>query len=60
MRNGLLLGGLAAALAVAALVISIIASVAPPDAPDELYDYGFHLADRGEFTVELVRQALRR
>ena len=60
MRNGLLLGGLAAALAVAALVISIIALVAPPDAPDELYDYGFHLLDRGELTVELVRQALRR
>ena len=60
MRNGLLLGGLVAALAVAALVISIIALVAPPDAPDELYDYGFHLLDRGEVTVELVRQALRR
>ena len=60
MRNGLLLGGLAAALAVAALVIFIIALVAPPDAPDGLYDYGFHLLDRGEVTVELVRQALRR
>ena len=60
MRNGLLLGGLATALAVAALVISIIALVSPPDAPDELDDYEFHLSDRGEFTVDLVRQALRR
>ena len=60
MRNGLLLGGLATALAVAALVISVIALVSPPDALDELDDYEFHLSDRGEFTVELVRQALRR
>ena len=60
MRNGLLLGGLATALAVAALVISVIALVSPPDALDELDDYEFRLSDRGEFTVELVRQALRR
>ena len=56
----LLLGGLATALAVAALVISVIALVSPPDALDELGDYEFHMSDRGEFTVDLVRQALRR
>ena len=60
MRNGLLLGGLAAVLAVAALVISVIALISPPGALDELDDYEFHLPDRGEFTVDMVQQALRR
>ena len=58
MRNGLLLSGLAAVLAVAALVISVIALISPPGELDN--DYEFHLSDRGEFTVDLVRQALRR
>ena len=61
VRNGLLLGGLAVVLAAAALVISVIALISPPDAPDEFDgDYEFHLSDRGEFTVDLVQQALRR
>ena len=58
MRNGLLLGGLAAVLAVAALVISVIALISPPGELDDAYE--FHLSDRGEFTVDLVQQALRR
>ncbi len=58
MRNGLLLGGLAAVLAVAALVISVIALIFPPGELDD--DYEFHLSDRGEFTVDMVQQALRR
>ncbi len=58
MRNGLLLGGLAAVLAVAALVISVIAPIFPPGELDD--DYEFHLSDRGEFTVDMVQQALRR
>ena len=61
MRNGLFLGGLAVVLAAAALIISVIALISPPDAPDEFDgDYEFHLSDRGEFTVDLVQQALRR
>ena len=61
MHNGLVLGGLAVVLAAAALVISVIALISPPDAPDEFDgDYDFHLSDRGEFTVDLVQQALRR
>ena len=58
MRNGLLLGGLAPVLAVAALVISVIAPISPPGELDD--DYEFHLSDRGEFTVDMVQQALRR
>ena len=61
MRNGLLLGGMAAVLAVAALVISVIALISPPGAPDEYGDdYEFRQSDRGKSTVDLVQQALRR
>ncbi len=60
MRNGLLLGGLAVVLAAVALVISVIALISPPAAPDEPDDYEFHQSDREEFTVDLVKQALRR
>ena len=61
MRNGLLLGGLAAVLAVSALVISVIALISPPGAPDEYGDdYEFRQSDRGKSTVDLVQQALRR
>ena len=48
-------------MSAAALVISVIALISLPDTPDEFDgDYEFHLSDRGEFTVDLVRQALRR
>ena len=60
-RNGLLPGGLAVVLSAAALVISVIALISLPGTPDEFDgDYEFHLSDRGEFTVDLVQQALRR
>ena len=49
MRNGLLLGGLAAVLAVAALVISVIALISPPGAPDEYGDdYEFRQSRPGK------------
>ena len=40
------------------LVISVIALISPPGELDD--DYEFHLSDRGEFTVDMVQQALRR
>ena len=56
MRALWILGVLAAALSVAALITSVMALIAPADEDDD----GIHLIDRGEFTVDLVQQALRR
>ena len=61
MHNGLILGGLALLVAVAALVVGVVALVLPTDDSDEFEDeIEFRLADRGEFTVDLVLQALER
>ncbi|MCE2464279.1 MAG: hypothetical protein J4F46_10320, partial [Dehalococcoidia bacterium] len=61
MRNGLLLGGLALVVAVAALVVGIVALLLPASDSDGVSDdIEFHLSDPGEFTVDLVAEALRR
>ena len=71
MRNGLILGGVAAALSVAALVVAVIALVnstagPPADAPlifsslKASFKAGPPMADRPGFTVDLVQQALDR
>ena len=67
MRNGLILGGFAAALSVAALVVAVIAlgnSTAGPPADTPLIlsslETGPPMADRPGFTVDMVQQALDR
>ena len=58
MRNVLLLGGLALVVAAAALVVGAIALVLSTGESDD--DFEFRLSDRGEFTVNMVAQALDR
>ena len=61
MRNALLLGGLATVIAIAALAVSIIALLAPAgESSDDDADVSLQLADRGEFTVEMVLNAIER
>ena len=70
MRNGLILGGFAAALSVAALVVAVIALVNSTAGPPEIVDAPWTLlssseveprvSDRPGFTVDMVQQALDR
>ena len=60
MRSALLLGGLATVIAIAALAISIVALLAPAADSTDDDDVDFRLADRGEFTVDLVLEAIER
>ena len=59
MRALWILGTLATALSVAALITSIMALLSPAGESEE-DDESIHLVDRGEFTVDLVQQALER
>ena len=59
MRALWILGILAMALSIAALISSIMVIISPAGEDDE-DDESIRLADRGEFTVDLVQQALRR
>ena len=60
MRSALLLGGLATVIAIAALAVSIVALLSPADEPFDDDDVDLHLADRGEITVDMVLQAIKR
>ena len=60
MRNPLLLGALATVIAIAALAISIVALLAPAADSTDDDDVDFRLADRGEFTVDMVLEAIER
>ena len=60
MRSALILGGLATVIAIAALAISIVALLAPAADSTDDDDVDFRLADRGEFTVDMVLEAIER